>query len=361
MIKKIVFVILAAVLAAAAGGWLLLRNDGAITVKTVTVASGDITATLNATGKIISLQESQIGASVAGRVKTVNVKVGDRVEAGTVLARLDEREIKERVRRARAVVCEADEKVRKLKRDYESLAAVYEAGGTSRQSVADAKSNLEMATAAANQTSAELNESKLALDKLKVRAPFAGILTRKEVNPGEWAAPGKMLFVLADESSRQIEITIDESDAGHVKVGQAVELTSDAFPGLKWMEQVTQVAPAVHRQESANSISVRTTCGPHAPDLKLGQQVDAKIRTAHRSGIMKLPFECLTGTAEQTSVAEIKGGMVRFVPVMTGIEDATSVEIVRGVSVGETVIMPEGKPLKEGQRVKSAGQGLAGR
>jgi RND family efflux transporter MFP subunit len=357
--KKTSFLILAVVLVAAVAAWALLRNGEATPVKTIQATKGEITATLSATGKVVSRQEAYISAAVAGRVRKVDVQAGDRVAAGAILVLLDDRELGERVKAGRAALCEAHEKVRRLQRDYKALAAVYAAGGTSRQSVADAKSSLEMAQAAANRASAELAESQVVRDKLKVGAPFGGIVTRKEVNPGEWVSPGETLFALADESSRQIEVMVDESDAGLVSTGQVVELSSDAFPGRKWLERVIEVDPAVHKEEGANSVRVRVTCGARAPDLKLGQQVDAKIRTAHRAGIVKLPFECLTGTAGQTSVAKIRDGRVRFVPVVTGIEDATSVEILKGVSAGEAVIMPEGKPLKEGQRVRSADRELS--
>jgi RND family efflux transporter MFP subunit len=354
--KKTAFLTLVVMLAIAIGSWVFLRNGEATPVKTTLAAKGDITASLSATGKVVSRQEAQISAAVAGQVQAVDVQAGDRVATGAVLALLDDRQLGERVKGAQAALHEADEKVRRLKRNYQALAAVYAAGGTSRQSVADAKSSLEMARAAQNRASAELNESRAARDKLKVTAPFTGIVTRKEINPGEWVAPGRALFTLADESSRQIEVMVDESDAGLVKVGQAVAMTSDAFPGVKWIERVTEVDPAVHKEEGANSIRVRVTCGAQAPDLKLGQQVDAKIRTAYRADIVKLPFECITGAAGRTSVAMVRDGMVRFVPVVTGIEDDTSVEIVKGVSAGEAVIVPEGRALKEGQRVKSAGR-----
>jgi RND family efflux transporter MFP subunit len=352
--KKVVFFMLAAVPALAAGGWWLLHGREATAVRTIRAAKGEITATLSATGKVVSRQEAQISAALAARVQAVLVQEGDRVAAGAVLALLDDRELGQRVAAAQAAVGEADENVRRLKRDHAALAAVYAAGGTSRQSVADAASSLKMAQAAAKRASAELKVSQIARDKLQVRAPFAGIVTRRGIHAGEWASPGEPVFSLAKESSREIEVMVDESDAGVVKSGQAVELTSDAFPGRKWMEQVMEVAPAVHKEGSANSIKVRVSCGAQAPDLKLGQQVDAKIRTAHRAGIVKLPFECLTGTAANTTVAVITKGMVRFVPVVTGIEDAVSVQIVKGVSAGQEVIMPEGRPLKEGQRVRTA-------
>ena len=350
--KKAVIFALVTLVGVAAGGWFFSRAPEAVTVQTIRVERGEITSTLSATGTVVSAQEAEISASQPGRVETVDVREGDRVESGAVLARLADRELDERVRGAEAAVREAEERVRQLKRDYTALTAVFAVGGISRQSLEDAKSSLEMGRAAAGKAVAELNANRIALEKLNVRAPLSGVVTRRNIEPGEWAAPGATLFTISKEGQRQIEVLVDESDAGQIKVGQSVELTSDAFPGRSWTEQVTRVAPAVEKQGGANSIKVQVSCGAEAPDLKLGQQVDAKIRTAHRAGIVKLPFDCLISSVGRTDVAVVEQGVIRFVPVVTGIEDAVSVEIVKGVSVGDIVVLPQGKPLKPGERVK---------
>ena len=347
------FITLAAVLILAAGFSFFNRGDEEINVKVLVAEKGEILSTLSATGKVVSREEAGISAAIPALVKTVMVEEGERVEAGAVLALLDDLEWQEKAKAAGESVREAEEKVRLLQRDSEALAAVYAVGGTSRQAVEDARSSLAMARAAAGRALAELNGARVTLDKLRVKAPFTGIVTRKSINPGEWAAPGVAIFSLAKENRREIEVMVDESDSGLVKAGQEVELTSDAFPGVSWAEQVLEVATAVRKEGAANSIKVRVGCSGKAPDLKLGQQVDAKIRTAHRAGIVKLPFDVLISQGGKTFVAMVKNGIIDLVPVVTGIEDAVSVEIASGLSAGEEVILPEGKPHKAGARVKT--------
>jgi RND family efflux transporter MFP subunit len=350
--KKTVTIALLIVSAFAGALFLHFKNGDGTSVKLIVVDKKDMTSTLSATGKVVSGEDADISASVAARVKAVYVKEGKRVTRGALLAFLEDGEREEMVRKAGESVREAREKVRRMERDREALVAVFAAGGTSRQSVDDAASNLEMSRAEAGRASAELNIARATLDKLKVRAPFAGVVTRKEINPGEWAAPGAPLFSLSRERRREIEIMVDESDAGLVKAGQNVALTSDAFGDYVWMERVMEVSPAVRKEGTANSIKVRVSCGAKAPDLKLGQQVDAKISTAHRTGVAKLPFNSLIAKGDKTFAAVVRDGKIRFLPVVTGIEDAVSVEIVKGVAAGDEVILPEGKALKEGERVK---------
>jgi RND family efflux transporter MFP subunit len=350
---KKTIITLAAVAIFAAVLFFFHRGGEGIAVKVLAAEKGEIVSTLNATGKVVSREESGISATVPALVQAVLVEEGARVEAGAILALLDDREWQEKAKAAGESLREAEEKVRLLQRDSEALAAVYAAGGTSRQSVEDVRSNLTMARAAAGRALAELNGARVTLDKLRVKAPFTSIVTRKNVNPGEWAAPGVAIFSLAKERPREIEVMVDESDSGLVKVGQETLLTSDAFPGFSWAEQVLEVATAVRKEGAANSIKVRVGCGEKAPDLKLGQQVDAKIRTAYRAGIVKLPFDVLISQGGKTLVAMVKNGIIELVPVVTGIEDAVSVEIISGLSAGEEAILPEGRPYKAGARVKT--------
>ncbi len=350
---KKTIITLAAITLIAAVIFFLHRGGEEITVKVLAAEKGEILSTLSATGKVVSREEAGISAAVPALVKAVLVEEGERVEAGAVLTLLDDREPQEKAKAAAESVHEAEEKVRLLQRDSEALAAVYAAGGASRQSVEDARSNLAIARAAAGRALAELHGARVILDKLRVKAPFTGIVTRKSINPGEWAASGVAIFTLAKENRREIEVMVDESDSGLVKTGQEALLSSDAFPGISWAEQVQEVATAVRKEGAANSIKVRVGCGEKAPDLKLGQQVDAKIRTAYRTGIVKLPFDVLISQGGKTFVAMVKSGIIDLLPVVTGIEDAVSVEIVSGLSAGEEVILPEGKPLKAGERVKT--------
>jgi HlyD family secretion protein len=351
--RRSVLITLVAISIAAAALYFFLRGGAAAPVTIITVEKGEITSTLSATGKVASREEAEISAPAPAVLKAVYADEGDRVAEGALLALLEDREVAERVRSAEQSLREANAKVRRMERDLQALTKIYSVGGTSKQSVDDARTDLEMARAAASRASAELSGSKSALDKLKVRAPFAGVVTRRSLNPGEWASPGLSIFSLAKEDRREIEVMVDESDAGLLKAGQHVDLSTDAFPGYVWTEKVKEVAPAVKKEGTASSIKVRVSYGTESPDLKLGQQVDAKIRTAHRSDALKLPFNAVITTGGKTYAAVVRGGIIRFVPVVTGIEDAVSVEIVKGLAAGDEVILPEAKPLKEGERVKT--------
>ena len=323
-----------------------------VQVNVIPVGKGKISSTLNATGKVVSKEECRVSAAVSGRVKSILVAEGGNVAKGEPMAQLDGREQREQIASAEASFHEAQEKVRQKKQDYDALKTILSVGGTSKQSVQDARSSLEIARHEEELASAELKKTKIVLDHLTVTAPFEGTVTNRNVHSGEWVTVGDVLFVLSNQDSREIEIMVDASDGGLVHVGQQIELTSEAIEDQRWQEQVVKISPSISKEGTANFIKVYVSYGNKSPDLKIGQQVDAKIKIANRNDAVKVPFEAIFNDGGKTCVAVVKDDVIRYVPVVTGIEDSISIEILKGVSAGQDIILPKGKPIKEGERVE---------
>ena len=267
------------------------------------------------------------------------------------MLRLDDREAEAQVANAEAGSREAREKVAQTNRTKESLEEVWRVGGTSLQTVKDAESDYQIAVAAREKADAQLRSATLLRDKMKVIAPFTGLITKDTAHVGEWVVPGTPIITLADEKTREIEAVVDDADAGLIAVGESVEISSDAFPGRLWVERVVRLDPAVQKEGTANTITVHISLASNARELRYGQQVDAKIRTAYREKARKVPFEALINKDGKMFVAVMNAGRVQMTPVVSGIENATHVEIREGIQPGQEVILPDGKRLKDGQRV----------
>jgi len=143
---------------------------------------------------------------------------------------------------------------------------------------------------------------------------------------------------------------VDSADSNRLEKGQKVVMHSDAYPNRNWEEHIGRIAPAADSNTAANTIEVYTTLSDGAPPLRVGQQVDAEIRLRASRNTLKLPFEALFTVGGQTHVAVVRDGKVRYVPVQTGLEDFTHVEIVEALKPGQKVILGAGD-LREGQRV----------
>lgn len=177
-----------------------------------------------------------IGTSLPGIVKTVEVKVGDRVKVGQPLFAIDDRELQSEARvkganllKAKAAVQEALASLKDYESQYALVRGVEDGKAVSiddvqkrRDAVALGKAKVESAKASVSYAEADLNSTKTAIDRLIVRSPIAGEVLQVNIRPGEYAATGNLstpLMKLGNIDRMHIRVDIDENDAWRFKPG----------------------------------------------------------------------------------------------------------------------------------------------
>lgn len=322
------------------------------TVETVKVSKGTLHQTISVPGKIVSKLNINITSSLSGQVVSVLVKEGVKVNKGQILVKLENEEAISDLKRAEGNLLSAKEETALANKTLKRMNRALKLGAISRQQMEETKASLKSAQARENVAEEVRRTAKLGLDKLSVSAPFSGTVTTQFAQVGQWITPSDTLFTLVDLRQREIEVKVDTADSNSITVGQSVFLSSDAFPGNTWTESVRRIATATNKGERTNTVSVFISLGPGAPRLRMGQQVDAEIRTFSRSNTTKLPINAAISRNGKSWVATIKDGRVHYVPIETGMEDLTHIEILRGVKVNQEVIIPNGVDLQEGDRVR---------
>lgn len=342
--------ILGTVLMLLIAGWNIYFNQGSA-VETAFVESGEIFQSITVPGRLVSKQRVNVSPARAGRLVEIRVQEGDRVAKGQVLAKMDDRELMSRLKRAKANLSSAREGIVLAERTLKRLRKAHAKGAVARRFVEDAEVDLRAARANAGVTVEEVRSATLDFDDQKITAAFAGTVTTRYAEIGQWVGPSETLFTLVDESQREIEVRVDSADSVAIDVGQVVAVSSDAFPGLEWEESVVRLGTATDNNNNANSVKVYISLGQDAPSLRIGQQLDADIRTAWNPNTLKVPFEALISRDGQTMVAVLVQGRVRMKAVETGIEDFAMAEIKQGLNEGEMVILSKGLLLQHGDRV----------
>lgn len=330
------------------------KSGKELEVKVITPSKGVMTSLISATGKVVSGQESEVASPTASKVTRVLVKEGQKVSQGSLLVLLDARDASNRISGDKATTGEAHAKVEQAERALQSVKKVYEVGGAALSAVQDAELQLKVAQAAEMKASTELRSSSLMLERFRVVAPFSGIIVKKSVQVGDVVATGTALLTLANMSTTEIEISVDESDAGSLQVGQEVEVSCEALANRSWKEKILRIERVVLKDGTANTVKTRVSLSKNLAELRLGQQLDAKIKIAEKNGVIKLPFDALIIKEGKKFVATVRSGKVHLEPVVTGLEDTNSVEIVSPARLDQEVILSEGKTLQEGQKVSLA-------
>lgn len=337
-------------LAVLLAAWNYYFNQGRA-VDTVLVESGEIFQSITVPGRIVSKQRVNVSPARAGRLVEILVKEGDKVKKGQVLAKIDDRELKSRLNRAKANLKAARDDISLAQRTLARLRKAYAKGAVARHFVEDAEVELRTARTKAGIVVEQVRSATLEFDNQKIKAPFAGTVTARYAEIGQWVGPTETLFTLVDEGQREIEVRVDAADSVAIDVGQVVVVSSDAFPGLEWQESVVRLGSEAGNKRHANSVKVYISLGNDAPVFRYGQQVDAEIRTAWNPNTLKVPFEALISRDGQTMVAVLKNGRVHMKTVETGIEDFAMAEIKQGLTAGEKVILSKGMVLQDGDRV----------
>ena len=343
-------VVMSALIALGAG--LFLNHSTEIELLDTTM--GDIHDAIAVPGTVVSHKTSNVTSYFPGQIVRVLVKEGDTVSKNDILAELDGRETKSAVKRARAELMSIKEEVAATGKTLERLQKALDVGAVPRQMVEDAEATWKSVSARQGVAEEELASARLMKERLKIRAPFQGIVTTISAQSGQWLSPPAPLLRLVNLTKREIELKVDAVDAGRLKIGQNVLVSLAGAEQRQWQEKVLRIASTTNSRGSSNTISVYVSMGKKARSLIIGQQVNAEIRLASSQGVVKVPFSALHTVDNKTSVAIVLNGKIHFIPVTTGLEDVSHIEIREGLEVGQKVVKLEGKKFAEGDAVHIA-------
>ena len=325
-------------------------------VETVKVERGDLESLIRVSGEVINDRSVTLTALVDGQVVSVDAVLGERVQAGQVLASMDNRASAANLQRARAYLQQLAVHRREAQLNHTRTQRLAEKGAVSQEQLEEAKLNWEAASAAWEVAEAGLRLAEVAQEWQAVRAPFAAVVVDKSTETGQWVEAGTKLFTLVALDNWEIEAHVDAVDSGRVQVGLAVAIRCDAFPGQVWQSSVKWIGPSVEREQERrlNTFRVRLGLGENSPSLLLGQQVDLEILLEHRSNVLTLPFAALRERDSGFEVAVIEAGRLRYRSVEVGLQGDSRVELTDGIAEGERVVRLDGVTLDAGTQVVEA-------
>lgn len=275
-----------------------LRRPPALTVATevareVTMGSGDRTI-LNASGYVTARREATLSSKITGRVTEVLIEEGQVIAAGQVIARLDDTNVRANLLLARAQVESATAaqeesrvRIREAELDLQRQTNLLSAKVSPQSDFDRAEAALQAwkARLAQQQSERVVAERNVAiwqqqLDDTVIQAPFAGVVTSKNAQPGEMISPMSSggftrtgICTIVDMESLEIEIDVNESYINRVKPGQAVEATLDAYSDWKLPCKVIAIIPTADRQKS----TVRVRVGFDQLDPRILPQMGVKV------------------------------------------------------------------------------------
>ncbi|MBX9927625.1 MAG: efflux RND transporter periplasmic adaptor subunit [Gemmatimonadaceae bacterium] len=302
-------------------------------------------------GSLVAERTAQIRAEVAGSVLTVLREPGDRVAAGTPLARIDDRAIADAFLSAKAGVTQAQLGADIAKRDYERAQRLFAAGAIAERDVDTARRGTLSADAQLEDAKARLAQAQRQKDATIVTAPYAGVVAERMVNAGDIVAPGAPLFTVVDPSTMRLEGAVPSAQLGQVKLGAGVRFSVTGYPEKTFAGSIAHIAPSADAQTRQVHIIARIP-NPGS-QLVAGLFAQGRIASLAKDGLAA-PITAIDQRGLRPTVSRLKNGKVEHVEVTLGLkDDATErVELRSGVAAGDTLLLgaalgiTPGTPLK---------------
>jgi RND family efflux transporter MFP subunit len=349
-----------------------------VTVSPVTRSSA--TSSLVLPGNIEAVTEAPVLARASGYIKSRSVDIGDRVKAGQVLAEIEAPELDQQIRQAQAGIDQAASNIEQsqaalqqgqsnaalAKITAERSQKLFDRNVVSRQDNDTAQmqysaqqanvSALEKAVAAARSNSSAFEANLARLNDLKsyltVRAPFAGVITVRNIDVGALVTEGStLLFRIAQADRLRTYLNVPQADSGSVRVGQHATLIVPDLGGRKFTGLVTRTANALDPASRTllTEIQVDNSNGALLP----GMYTEVDLAVPRASPPMVIPADTLVVRGDGPQVAVVDpDGTVHFKLIHLGRDLGTSIEVLDGLEVGQMLAVNPGDTVREGARVK---------
>lgn len=317
--------------------WLLLLAPAApaqaqgVPVRVAEARTQTVEAWFRTLGEVVSAERVSITPQQAGAVRELLVTEGERVEAGQPLVQMDEQRAQAELRSAESVLAFARETLQR--------SATLGAQGLR------ARSDLERDRTFLAVAESDMEVKRVTLEQLTLRAPFAGIVTRRLVSPGALVQPGTAVLEVQSAGPARLRFRVPQSLAAEVRHGQRVRLPAPhAAEG-----RVVRVEPAL--DPATRMLRVTAEFDDAAlPRPGAAQPVMLVLRAAPDAVVV--PETAVVFTLAGPAVFVLDGGRVRRVAVETGERGDGTVEIRHGVAAGARVVTEGAFRLEDGAAVQ---------
>jgi RND family efflux transporter MFP subunit len=366
--------------AATFAGFRLRNRKPIVEVAAATKAEiGGRAALLNASGYVTPRRRATIAAKITGRVTSVQFDEGTHVAEGQILATLDDSDAQRALASAkadrdasRAAIADFEVQLRnaniQLKRAQDLYAAgvqTQEALDNARTSADSLKAKIDLAKQQVSSAEARIGEAQQNVDNCTIRAPFAGIVVSKDAQVGEMVSPNSAgggftrtgIATIVDMNSNEIEVDVNEAYIARVVPNQLVKAFLDAYPDWEIPCKVRTVIPTADRQKATVKVRISfIKLDPRIlPDMGikvtfLGDEAP-KSASAHPPSAL-VPLEAVRDDNGKKVVFLVLGDHVERRAVTTGSNRGSDVEIMGGLSAGDSVVVKGPGDLRDGQAVE---------
>ena len=328
-------------------------------VRYVQIFSTGGTRTRSFSGVAQAGLESKLSFKVPGTIKRVAVKVGDRVNAGDVIAQLDPNDYQLQVQQADAGLANARAQARNAEANYERVRALYEHNNASKTDLDATRAGSESARAGVQSAEKQLELARLQLSYTTLTAPARGAIAQVHVEMNENVNAGKQVVLLTSGTHIEVKVSIPGILISRIREGSTVAVTFDALPDKEHAAKVTEVGVAATGMVTTFPVTVRLDRS--SPDIRPGMAAVVAFLFESRDQRERFVVPSVSVAEDRKGrfvyvVEPISGedgfGVIHRKDVTIGELTSDGLEIFEGLSDGELVVTAGMSRITDGKKVR---------
>ena len=350
------------------------------------VSEKKLEVSIEASGIIEAISSVEIKSKASGEILYLGAEVGDTVEKGSMLGQIDQRTPTNILDQSASDLEASKVRLDNAKSQFERGSELHSKGSISDKDYEDIQENLAQAKSTVVRTEVSYENAKIALDDTVVRSPVAGTIISRPVEVGQVISSptmavggGTILMTLADLSKVRVRALVDEIDVGKVSIGQVVSIKVAAYRDKEFFGTVAKIEPLAKVEQNVTTFPVLIDIDNDENLLLLGMNTDVVIEILNKDVSMTAPSMSLRTRKDIYSAATIlnipketvdlfllekvkgenfnkfivikeskKGPQLSWVEI--GVSDLSNVEIISGLSQGDTVFILPSKSLYDYQQ-----------
>jgi RND family efflux transporter MFP subunit len=340
-----------------------------MTVEVATVKRADMIEEMNVVGNLIGAATVEAVPKVSGRIAEVSVRLGDRVQRGQQLAKVEDDEIKEQVKQAEAsfqvaaaTVRQRDADLKLAQTNLDRTKNLFDRQLIPKQTYDDTESRYQAAAAQVDLAKAQYAQAQARLDELRINlantvisSPVSGFIGKRVLDPGAWVTPNSSFISVVDIGVVRLVANVVEKDLRRINAGMKADVIVDAYPGEHFQGRIAHVAPVL--DPSTRTAQIEVEIDNSAFRLKPGMYATVSFTVERKDNVLVVPSNAVIDSGGQKGVyLPSEGDTAKFQAVTLGMMDAQRIEVTSGLAEGAQVISTGAASLRDGDRIALLGQ-----
>ncbi len=297
------------------------KADSPAVVDVMIAQSQAINSITEANGSVLANEFIELRPEVSGRLTYLNIPEGSTVKKGTILARINDSDLQAQLNKTKVQI----ELSQKTEQRLTKLLSINGIG----QAEYDAALN------EVNSLNADLEYTKVLIDKTILRAPFSGVIGLRQISQGAYVTPATILATMQQVNQLKVDFTVPEEYSGVIRKGSVVEVAIEGTNNSRCKAVVIAREPQIN--QTTRNLTIRATLSNCTANPGTFAKVYFSSGSARSS--ITIPSNAIIPDDKNKKIVVVKGGKATYAVIETGLRKENFVEITKGVSVGDTIVI----------------------